>query len=425
MSEVKRQEEQCLIDAVVAINRAGDYVKAFDLINQHHMVNEIENENERMNAIVDAYLSSDPDQTLLMTSTNKERHLLNSMIRKRLLYNHMIQGEHEYSLLTNIDIRDIDKSFAQNYLPGQVVIANKQGIFGLNGEKGIIVSTDNKKHTITVKKNNGTHHRIDLANHGSMISTYRPLKKQFGIGERIMFGRNDKKLGIKNGQSGIIKELDENYLIIEKQGKEITLDLQSYSFIDYAYAITDIKAQGKTARNVIVAASAKRVSKESFYVQLTRAKTNLKFFVNDAQKFRISIEIEKSKNSTLHKSIQRINHERNSRIKGNVASTRSNHAITRQPGEQNQFNRASYLQERYDSGKYPTDNRYDSNHVDGSIQRVGWQLELCRFSRLPRQTNDIVELDTRLNEYIKQQDGNISLIFNEKDLAIESEMLRR
>jgi ATP-dependent exoDNAse (exonuclease V) alpha subunit len=338
MSEVKCQEKHCLIDAVAIINREGNYTKAFDLIDQYQMVNEIENDDERINAVINAYLTSNRDETILIASTNKERYLLNFNIRRHLLKKNIINNERECSVLSNIYIHDIDKSFAQNYQTGHMVIVNQQGILGKNGESGIIVSTDIKKHSITAKKIDGTCREIDLTKYGLMISTYQPFERQFGAGERIMFGRNDKKLGVKNGQIGIIKKIDGNCLIIEKQGKKITLDLKSYPFVDYAYAITDIKAQGKTARNVIVVASAKRVSKEFFYVQLTRAKTNLQFFVDDAQKFRISIEIEKSKNSTLHKLIQRIHYERGSRNMRDITIIKPDYTITRQPAEQNQLN---------------------------------------------------------------------------------------
>jgi len=301
MSEVKRQEEQTLIDAVTAINQYGDYGKAFDLLDRNGMIQEIEDDTERIDKAVELYLASDPDHTLMLTQSNNERRLLNQKIRDHLIQNGQITQEKEFDVLINHDIRDIDKSFAQNYYIGQIVIANKQGILGRNGEKGVIVSSDPRSHTLMVEKADGTIHQISLAKHHQNISIFQPNRKNIGVGERVMFGKNDKKIGAKNGQIGIVKRIESDTLFIEKQGKEIVIDLRIYPFMDHAYSITDIKSQGKTAKNVIVLVDTKRANQESYYVSLTRAKRKLTMLTEDKEQLRLQLERSKKKNSTIEK----------------------------------------------------------------------------------------------------------------------------
>lgn len=305
MSEVKRQEAQTLIDAVVAINQNGDYGRAFDLLNQNGMIQEIEDDTQRIDKAVEMYLASNPDQTLMLAQSNRDRTLLNQKVRVHLKIDGKIVDEQSFDLLVSHDIRDVDKLFVQNYHVGQIVIANKQGILGKNGEHGVIVKTDPTSHVIVVQKNDGRLKFVQLAEHHSNLSVYQPVQKSIGIEERIMFAKNDKKLGVKNGQTGIVKRIEGDTLIIDKQGREIVIDLLKYPYIDYAYAITDIKSQGKTAKEVIAVADSKRANKESFYVQLTRAKRKLMMFVEDKDLLRIRLEGSKIKNSTLNKGMQK------------------------------------------------------------------------------------------------------------------------
>lgn len=301
MSEVKRQEEQTLINAVAAINRFGDYGKAFDLLNQNGMIQEVVDDDKRIDKAVELYLGRDFDQTLMLAQSNSDRTRLNRKVREHLKIDGKIGDEEAFDLLVSHDIRDMDKSFAQNYHVGQIVVANKQGILRKNGEKGTIVSIDPKIHVLTVKNEDGSIYSISLSRDHRYISVFQPIHKKIGIGERIMFAKNDKILGVKNGQTGIVKRIDGKYMTIEKQGKEIVVDLKIYSFIDYAYAITDIKSQGKTAREVIAVTDAKRVNPESFYVQLTRAKKRLTMLVEDRERFRMGLERGNKENSTLWK----------------------------------------------------------------------------------------------------------------------------
>lgn len=425
MPEVMRQTEESLINAVASINMHLDYTKAFDIIDKYKMVRSIEDDETRLNAIAAAYLQSNQNETLMIASTNKERNAINHLVRNKMIEEGTINNERLLNTLGSVDINDVDKLFAQNYALGQVIIANKQGIIGKNGEQGIIVSTDVKANTITVQKEDTSIHTIELSKLAVMISVFNQQKKKIAIGERILFGRNNKQLNVKNGQTGIITAINGDVLTIKKQGKFIAINMTEYPYLDYSYCISDVKSQGKTSKNVIVAANSQRASRESFYVQLTRAKKNLQFFVNDAVKFRIGIEDEKTKNSTLRKTtMERIQNERRTNDQRTVAADESNHAVNKRNCTSHGANGAANTTQHHITGKPSINDGCNLHNVDRSLERIGWKLELCRFSGLLESTNDVDELHSRLNQHAQRKDDdNISLIFKGDDNSSENEIL--
>ncbi|MDO9177178.1 MAG: MobF family relaxase [Agitococcus sp.] len=412
MPQVMRQTEESLINAVASINMHLDYTKAFDIIDKYNMVQSIEDDEMRLNAIAAAYLQSNQNETLMISSTNRERNVINHLVRNKMIEAGAISNERQLDTLSAIDMSDIDKLFAQNYALGQVVVANKQGIIGKNGEQGIIVSTDMKANAITIQKEDNTTHTIVLSKSAAMISVFNQRKKQLGIGERILFGRNNKKLNVKNGQIGIVTAISGETITIKKQGKSIAINVNEYPYLDYSYCISDVKAQGKTSKNVIIAAHSQRSSRASFYVQLTRAKKNLQFFINDAAVFRIGIEDEKSKNSTLRKTIQGIKNERRTNHKRTVAANESNNAIGQSNCPEIGANRKAIAEQYNYIGEPQIINRCDLHNAERPFERIGWKLELCRFGGLLEQVNDTNELNSRLYQHTQRQDGdNIGLIF--------------
>ena len=109
-------------------------------------------------------------------------------------------------------------------------------------------------------------------------------EKGFSENERIIFLKNDKKLGgigVMNGTMGTIKSIKEdNINAVLDCGKEISFDPKSYSFIDHGYATTIHKAQGMTAKTTTVIAQ-KSMNLALAYVALSRHKDDVKIYANE------------------------------------------------------------------------------------------------------------------------------------------------
>jgi len=71
--------------------------------------------------------------------------------------------------------------------------------------------------------------------------------RSFASGDRIMFLRNERELGVKNGTLGTIEEVTPQRMSVRvDDGRSVTFDLKDYAHIDHGYAATIHKAQGMT-----------------------------------------------------------------------------------------------------------------------------------------------------------------------------------
>ncbi len=71
--------------------------------------------------------------------------------------------------------------------------------------------------------------------------------RQFASGDRIMFLRNERGLGVKNGTLGTIEQVDMGAMIVRTDdGRSVAFDFNDYNRLDHGYAATIHKAQGMT-----------------------------------------------------------------------------------------------------------------------------------------------------------------------------------
>ena len=279
-----------------------DIKKAFENIEYNNLIKETSNLQE----IKEQYLK-DSDNTLLIASKNKDRRELNQIIRDESKEH--ITNPKELTIRENTALDDVERHYSQNYRKDQIVFINKP-IPGLKaGSEHIIKDVDTLSNTITLLKDN-KEIQVNLSKHGNKLSSFNILNKEFGVNDKIVFTKNDKKLGIKNGQTATITKLAGDTLHYKKEnGDEATLNLNNYNYIDWGYAITDYKAQGQTSKSVIVLADSQMANMNSFYVQVTRAKENLKIFTDDLETLKERAEQEQTKTSTLDYSSSTTNNQ--------------------------------------------------------------------------------------------------------------------
>jgi len=74
-------------------------------------------------------------------------------------------------------------------------------------------------------------------------------ERYFAQGDRVMFLRNDCKLGVKNGSLGTVAEVNRDSMRVVLDGaerREVSFRFDDYAALDYGYAATIHKAQGAT-----------------------------------------------------------------------------------------------------------------------------------------------------------------------------------
>lgn len=80
--------------------------------------------------------------------------------------------------------------------------------------------------------------------------------RDFARGDRLLFLRNDRALGVRNGTLGTIERLGPDKLIVRADdGRRVEIDPRAYQDIDHGYALTTHKAQGVTVDETYVLAT--------------------------------------------------------------------------------------------------------------------------------------------------------------------------
>ncbi|WP_447728322.1 Ti-type conjugative transfer relaxase TraA [Sphingomonas koreensis] len=106
------------------------------------------------------------------------------------------------------------------------------------------------------------------------VSTERG-ERAFAPGDRIMFLRNERGLGVKNGSLGQVQSVTQARMaVLLDDGRVITFDVKDYANIDHGYAATVHKAQGVTVDRVHVLATP-GLDRHAAYVALSRHRDRL------------------------------------------------------------------------------------------------------------------------------------------------------
>jgi ATP-dependent exoDNAse (exonuclease V) alpha subunit len=103
------------------------------------------------------------------------------------------------------------------------------------------------------------------------------ISKKFGIGEQVIFLKNDSKLQVKNGMIGKIKDIKDNHVTvyIADSNREVSFDGLEYGSIDYGYGLTIEKSQGATFKNIYCGLDNSNIGARRSFVAFTRHSENL------------------------------------------------------------------------------------------------------------------------------------------------------
>jgi Ti-type conjugative transfer relaxase TraA len=95
-------------------------------------------------------------------------------------------------------------------------------------------------------------------------------ERRFARGDRVLFLRNERGLGVKNGSLGTVDSVGAARMaVLLDDGRSVAFDIKDYREIDHGYAATIHKAQGMTVDRVHVLATP-GLDRHSAYVALSR-----------------------------------------------------------------------------------------------------------------------------------------------------------
>ena len=95
-------------------------------------------------------------------------------------------------------------------------------------------------------------------------------ERAIASGDRIMFLKNERGMGVKNGTLGTIERVSPDRMAVRlDDGRQVAFDVKDYAHVDHGYAATFHKAQGVTVDGAHVLATP-GMDRHSAYVGLSR-----------------------------------------------------------------------------------------------------------------------------------------------------------
>jgi len=244
---------------------------------------EEKNERKRTQLIAQRYLSlSSKARTnaLVISSTNKERHLLTDQIRAGLKKEGILTGEITTWKLVAKDLTSEQKKFPHNYENGDVIIFGRD-YKSIGLKKGIQYTVFGKEMEKVIVKDASGNLNTFCPIKFSKKSIYSREKIKIAEGDRLKWTKNDYKLSRRNGQHFEVKKIEgKKKIILTGTNKEETMTLKDFQHIDHAIVSTIYSAQGKTVDHVIIS-SDKGLDKESMYTAITRARYEVFIYTED------------------------------------------------------------------------------------------------------------------------------------------------
>jgi Ti-type conjugative transfer relaxase TraA len=131
-------------------------------------------------------------------------------------------------------------------------------------------------------------------------------ERYIAAGERVMFLKNDRELGVKNGSLGTVSEVSKDSMRVVLDGaerREMSFRLGQYAALDYGYAATVHKAQGATVDQTFILATP-GMDRHLAYVGMTRHREGAELYAGrddfkDFDELKAQLSRARPKDSTL------------------------------------------------------------------------------------------------------------------------------
>ena len=120
----------------------------------------------------------------------------------------------------------------------------------------------------------------------NLTPTTKPLIEDIHLskGERILFKKRDNRIGVDNGDIGVITDITKlGFTAKLDDGRKVVVNNAEYKHFDYGYSLTVHKSQGMTVDNAHVVIDSPYWDKHLGFVAMTRHRENVNVYANKAQ----------------------------------------------------------------------------------------------------------------------------------------------
>jgi Ti-type conjugative transfer relaxase TraA len=171
------------------------------------------------------------------------------------------------------------------------------------------------------------------------------IEREFCVGDRILFMKNDAQLAVKNGTLGFVREVAftpagvPTFTVECDDGEVKTIDLERYSDIAHGLCVSVHKSQGATVDTAYMLTSENMGDREWSYVAASRSRHETRIFTTAEEYEELSARMARSrqKDSSLDYEIVQAQSEKPEQENTTVASTpaRSSEAMDVAPHQPN------------------------------------------------------------------------------------------
>jgi ATP-dependent exoDNAse (exonuclease V) alpha subunit len=314
LNEVLRQKLPELKAAVVQLAR-GEVRSAVASLEEQGRLHEIDSKEERIREIAREYVRR-PENTLVVSPDNQSRQEINQQIHRELQAVGQVKGEEHIVrvLTTRQDVTGIDRRYAFHYAEGDFVrYAKRSKVHGIEaGEYAQVVSMDQSRNTVTVKRKSGILLEYDPRRQQG-VTLYRQEERRFSLGDRVQFTAPNYFQKMANREFGTIKGIDQsgNLRVLMDSGREKAFNLEQFPHLDHGYAVTSYSSQGQTANRVLIHIDSENAHRQLLntrmaYVSVSRAQFDVQLYTNDKKTLGHELSRDVSKTSALqdHRIVQ-------------------------------------------------------------------------------------------------------------------------
>ena len=303
MTEKVRQKDQEYKKTVDALGKKEwDTVK--EKMESQNKIKEIQNREERINEIKKDFLAGNHEKTLIVTATNRDKNELNRQIRNELKDQGNLSDGYKFTVRESKNLSSEEKKYAFSYSIGDTVFAQRGDLkaMGISSKTNefVVSGVNISKNEITIKNANGKEFVVNTKEHGDKFSVYQTKEIEISKGDRVITLKNDRQLGVKNGEMWTVEKIDKNgNMVIKNENKEKEINIKNYNYIDHSYAVTTNKSQGMTVNKVISDTASQKTNYNEVYTAITRGKIDYTVYTDNKDKFYDKMQIEQTKTSTL------------------------------------------------------------------------------------------------------------------------------
>ncbi|WP_253189136.1 AAA family ATPase [Brevundimonas sp. LM2] len=296
MTEIIRQRDPVLLAAVTHMAR-GDITNAIRGLGDRVVaVGANATDIDLAKAAVVAwsdYRTTRGTAPAVIVPTNALRAEVGQMIRSDLIASGELGQVREVPTLRQIRMTSAEAAKAACYTEGQVLVfhtGNKAAGIG-RGSELTVVGRDENRNTLVLDDGKGTKRVLDLnaKRRGGRQAhdAYRESKLEVRDGDRMVWDKLDKTLGVRVGESFTVEKMDKaGWTIRTEDGQTRTVPASGpmLRFVSYGYAETADRSQASTYKDVVGVLSSKHgeaATESRAYVMMSRSAENLTFITND------------------------------------------------------------------------------------------------------------------------------------------------